>query len=339
MRMGFHPLIISIMKKDFDFAEYFKNNKVILAPMAGVTTFAYRTFMSKFGTAIEVSEMISDCGLIYGNKETESLIYSDNNEHFLSIQLFGGDVNQLVEGIKILETKNINYKVLDINLGCPVPKVTRNNGGSSWLKDLDKLEKMMKEVVKTSSKPVSAKIRLGWDDSSINVYETAKILENCGVSFITIHCRTTKQGYTGKARYEEISKIKEVVNIPVIVSGDIFTYEDALKALKITHCDGVAVARGAIGNPLLIKEINDALSGKEVRSARNFEEQKEFLIEYMDALIAEKGEELAIRYLRGISSKFFSGFENSRSIRSQLSAKTFCRQDVIDILNANDYKI
>lgn len=318
--------------KKFSFAEYFKENRVLLAPMAGITSFAYRKFMSKFGTSIEVSEMISDCGLIYDNDETKKLLYTDNKEHFLSIQLFGGEKEKIIKAIKIIESLNINYKVLDINLGCPVPKVTRNNGGSSWLKDLDKLEDLMKEVVKTSSKPVSAKIRLGWNEETINVYETCKILEKCGVSFITIHCRTTKQGYTGKARYEEIKDIKNIVNIPIVVSGDIFTYEDALRAYEITKCDAVAVARGGIGNPKLITEINEAFKGKIPEITRNIEEQKGFLIEFMDELIAEKGEMLAIRLLRGVSSKFFSGMINSKSLRNELASKTFTRDDVINIL-------
>ncbi len=320
-------------KSKLNFDTIFSKSKVVLAPMAGITSFAYRDFMSKFGTAIEYSEMISDCGLIYGNEETTKLLYTNNKEHCYGIQLFGGSKEKLCEAIKILEKMDLHYDILDLNLGCPVYKVTRNNGGSSWLKRPSDLRDMVAEVVNTSSKPVSAKIRLGWDDNSINVYEIAKILEESGVSLITIHCRTTKQGYTGKANYDAIKDIKKVVKIPVVVSGDIFSVDDAKKAFEITKCDAVAVARGGVGNPNLVKDINGLFIPKYLSSAKNFDEQKAYLLEYMDKLIAEKGEELAVRLLRGIAPHFFASFENSKTIRQRLSMTIKTREDIINILN------
>ena len=295
------------MSTKIDFDKLFKDKKVILAPMAGITSFAYRQFMSKFGTAMEYSEMISDCGLIYKNKETKDLLFTDNKENFLVIQLFGGDKDNLVKAVKILESYNINYKMIDINLGCPVYKVVRNNGGSAWLKDLSSLEDCMQEIVKTSSKPVSVKIRLGWDQEHINVREAVKMFEKVGVSLIAIHARTTKQGYSGTAQYNELNNIQDLVKIPIVISGDIFTASDAKKALEITKAKAVMVARGAIGNPKLILEINNLLvDGTMVNEIRSFDEQKKFLIEFMDMLIEEKGEELAVRLLRSIAPKFFS---------------------------------
>jgi tRNA-dihydrouridine synthase len=171
------------MNNSINIKELFNTKKVVLAPMAGITSFSYRKLMQKFGIALSYTEMISDCGLIYDNKETKELLLTDGEEGPLAIQLFGGSKETLVKGIEILESMNIKYDILDLNLACPVYKVTKNNGGSSWLKDLTLLEEMIKEVVKVSSKPVSCKIRLGWDDSKINVEEVCKILQDNGLPF------------------------------------------------------------------------------------------------------------------------------------------------------------
>lgn len=320
--------------------DLFKTKKVVLAPMAGITSFSYRKLMQKYGVALSYTEMISDCGLIYGNKETAELLLTDGTEGPLAVQLFGGTKETLVKGIEILESMNINYDILDLNLACPVYKVTRNNGGSSWLKDLILLEEMIKEVVKKSSKPVSCKIRLGWDDSHINVDDVCRVLQDNGVSLIAIHARTTKQGYTGKARYEELKNVREILHIPFIISGDIFTADDAINAMKITGADAVMIARGGTGNPLLVKEINsrtaEILNEKEEKS---FKKQREFLEEYALNLIKEKGELRAIRLLRGIAPKFFSYFPFSKEIRKQICLNINTWEDLKNILNIFEEKI
>ena len=322
------------MNNSINIKELFNTKKVVLAPMAGITSFSYRKLMQKFDIALSYTEMISDCGLIYDNKETKELLLTDGVEGPLAIQLFGGSKETLVKGIKILESMNIKYDILDLNLACPVYKVTKNNGGSSWLKDLTLLEEMIKEVVKVSSKPVSCKIRLGWDDSKINVEEVCKILQDNGVSLIAIHARTTKQGYTGKARYEELKNIRSILHIPFIISGDIFTADDAINAMEITGADAVMVARGGTGNPLLVKEINsrtaEILNRKEERS---FAKQKEFVLEYATNLIKEKGEDRAIRLLRGIAPKFFSHFPFSKEIRSRICMTIRSFDDLKQILS------
>jgi nifR3 family TIM-barrel protein len=229
---------------------------------------------------------------------------------------------------------NVPYDILDLNLACPVYKVTRNNGGSSWLKDLNLLEDMIKEVVKKSSKPVSCKIRLGWDDSHINVDDVCRILQDNGVSLIAIHARTTKQGYTGKARYEELKNIRSILHIPFIISGDIFTADDAINAMEITGADAVMVARGGTGNPLLVKEINSRTAEiLDWKVERSFAKQKEFLLEYATNLIEEKGEDRAIRLLRGIAPKFFSHFPFSKEIRSRICMTIRSFEDLKQILN------
>ena len=322
------------MENNLNLKQIFTERKVVLAPMAGITSFSYRKLMQQYGVALSYTEMISDCGLIYENKETEELLNTDGNEGLLAVQLFGGTKETLVKGIKILESFNIPYDILDLNLACPVYKVTRNNGGSSWLKNLDLLKEMIHEVVKVSSKPVSCKIRLGWDDGHINVEEVCKILQDAGVCLIAIHARTTKQGYTGKERYEELKNIREILQIPFIISGDIFTSDDAMKALEITKADAVMIARGGTGNPLLVKEINSRTAGiLDYKEEKTFAQQKEFLIKYTEDLIKEKGEDRAIRLLRGIAPKFFSYFPFSKEIRKRISTSIKSYKDLENILN------
>lgn len=219
-------------------------SKVILAPMAGITSFSYRKLMNKFGCGLTYTEMISDCGLIYKNNSTYELLKSDGSDRPLAIQLFGGNKDTLLKAIDELEKLDFQYDILDLNLACPVPKVVKNNGGSSWLKDQQKLYEMVSEICKKSKKPVSCKIRLGWD--SVNVIETCKTLENAGVKFIAIHARTRKQLYTGLPHYEELKNLKEVIHIPFCISGNIFTVEDGINALNITNADAVMVARGEL---------------------------------------------------------------------------------------------
>lgn len=290
--------------------------KVILAPMAGITSFSYRKFMNQFGTAITYTEMISDCGLIYGNKKTFEMLQTDGSDRPLGIQLFGGHKDTLLKAIDILESANIKYDLLDINLACPVNKVIKSNGGSTWLKDQKSLYDMMKAVCEKSTKPVTAKIRLGFNE--INVEDTVKTLERAGVSFIMIHARTRKDLYSGKPKSEELKNIKNIINIPFGVSGDIFTVDDALNALSITHADAILVARGGVGNPLLVKNINNALNGLPLEET-SIEKQYKYFKEYSNLLKIEKGEKIATSILKGIAPKFFLMFkEETKELRKQL---------------------
>lgn len=308
--------------------------KVILAPMAGITSFSYRKFMKQFGPALEYTEMVSDCGLIYENKKTLTYLNSDESDRPLAIQIFGGKTENLLEAIDIIEKAGTKYDVLDLNLACPVPKVIRNNGGSSWLKDQDNLFEMVNAVVKKSKKPVSCKIRLGFD--KINVEETVKTLEKAGCSFIAIHARTKSQLYSGKANYEALKNIKDLINIPFCISGDIYTVEDALNAIKITKADCVMVARGGVGNPKLIKNINLALNNEEYDETLYFDEQYGYLKEYVGYLVEEYGDNKATSLLRGIAPKFFTKIPGTKELRVQLAQYTKCTDDIFKILD--DFK-
>lgn len=292
---------------------------VILAPMAGITSFSYRKFMNEFHPGLTYTEMISDFALIYHNKKTFDMLYTDGSDRPLAVQLFGGSKETILKSIDVLKELNINYDILDLNLACPVPKVTKNNSGSKWLIRKEELFDMVQAVVRKSEKPVSAKIRLGYDD--VNVDEIAPLLEKAGISFLAIHARTKKELYLGKPHFDLLKNIRDEIKIPFCVSGNIYTVEDALNALKITRANAVMVARGGIGNPLLIENINRAIEGRNDFIETNFNRQAEYLYRFIDLLIKEKGEKAAFSILKGIAPKFFLNLDlpNVKNLRSSLS--------------------
>ena len=282
------------------------NGRVMLAPMAGVTSLAYRKFMKPFGVTISVSEMVSDHGLVYDNERTKTYLAIDESEKPVGIQLFGSDADTLCKAIKIVEELGNKCDFFDINLGCPVNKVTKSGAGSSLLKDPQKLEEMMRKVVNSTTRPVTAKIRLGWDDDSINFRENIKALENAGVKMIGIHARTKEQEYSGKPRYELLRNIRDEMSVPLFVSGDIYTLDDAINAMEITKADGVMVARGGVGNPNLVKQIDTYFRTGERLPDVDIKTNVKYLLEYVNLLIEEKGEFRAMKILRGIAPKFLS---------------------------------
>lgn len=306
---------------------------VVLGPMAGITSLAYRDFMKPFGVGLSVTEMVSDCGLIYGNKTTLEYIKTSDVDRPVAIQLFGSSADTICKAIDIVIQHNKNIDIIDINLGCPVPKVTKTGAGSALLKDPKKLEEMMSEIVKHSPLPVTAKIRLGWDEKSINVFENVKALENAGVAAIAVHTRTTKQGYAGKANYELIRDLGKNMKVPLIISGDIFSLDDAIKAIDITKATAVMVARGGVGNPNLVTQINEYFeSGKKLPDV-SLETNIEYLYEFTDMLIEEKGEDRAMMVLRGIAPKFFNSYPNMKTLKAELSQKLTTRKSIVEIIN------
>ena len=314
------------------------NGPVILGPMAGVTTLAYREFMKPFGVALSYSEMISDCGIAYENQRTYDYLKTSELDRPVGLQLFGFDIKNTAKAIDIVQ-KEAFYDVLDINLGCPVHKVTKTGAGSSWLRNPDLLFDYMKEVCALSQKPVTAKIRLGWDEHSINVFEVSKLLEEAGCKAITVHCRTKEQGYSGQADYRAIIGLKESLRIPLIVSGDIFTLDDAIKSVNETNADGVMVARGGVGNPRLVEQIDRYFKTGERLPDATVEEQLRFAREYAYKLIDLKGEELAIRELKGILPKFFSGFPGYKKIRLAFTVNMSCAKEMEAIFHGVEREI
>ncbi len=305
---------------------------VVLGPMAGITTLAYREFMKPFGVGLSYSEMVSDCGLDYKNKRTYEYLLTSKEDRPVGIQLFGFSLEHTIPAIKICE-EHCDYDILDINLGCPVTKVVKTGAGSAWLKDPDALYLYIKGVVEASSKPVTAKIRLGWDEKSINVFEVAKKLQEAGIAGLTVHSRTRSQGYSGFADHSIIAGLKETLSIPLIVSGDIFTPEDAKKAIDITHADAVMVARGSVGHPFLVSQINHYLDTGERLPDPTPVEQARYALDFASRLIALKGESVAVRELRGILPHFFSGYPGYKKLRGEIALNIKTARDVELLLN------
>lgn len=300
--------------------------------MAGVTNLAYRRFMKPFGVALTYSEMISDCGLMYGNKQTMEYIRTVPEERPVALQLFGSSIESSLKAIKILE-ENAQYDILDINLGCPVYKVVRTGAGSAWLKRPAELEEYLTAIVKASSKPVTVKIRLGWDSSSINVHEIVKIIERSGCKGFAVHARTTQQGYSGTPNWEEIRDLAKETSLPFAVSGDIYSPEDALKAMEITSAEFVMVARGAMGRPQLITQINQALANQPIDENPTIAEQIKYAEEYAEALISDLGEYRGVPQLRGILPHFFTGFPGYKKYRLTITESVKSKADLDRVLN------
>ncbi|MCR5348798.1 MAG: tRNA-dihydrouridine synthase [Bacilli bacterium] len=305
---------------------------VILGPMAGITTLAYREFMKPFGVALSYSEMISDCGISYGNAKTMDYAKTSEIDHPVGLQLFGSDIKNTANAIEILQ-KSAKYDVLDINLGCPVNKVVKAGSGSAWLKDVGALKAYMAAVCQVSEKPVTAKIRLGWDDQSINVFEVSKALEEAGVKMISVHCRTRQQEYSGHANYGAIKGLKESLGIPLIVSGDIFTIQDAIKSVNKTNADGVMVARGGVGNPQLVRQIDQYFKTGEILPDATPKDQLAYARNYASMLIRTEGEERAIKELKGILPKFFFGFPGHKKIRLAITTNMSSALDLEKIFH------
>lgn len=310
------------------------SSQVVLGPMAGITSQAYRLFVKPFGIGLSFTEMISDCGLFYQNQNTFTYLPTQITDHPIGIQLFGSKIENAIKAIEIIQNAGVPYEFIDLNFGCPVTKVTKTGAGSSWLKKPQKLQDYVASIVAYSKRPITAKIRLGWDDEQINFSEVVQRLEKAGVSAITIHARTTTQMYSGKANWELLSGLKSTMRVPLIISGDIFTLDDAIKALEITKADAVMVARGAVGNPHLIRQIDTYLKTGERLPDATLGEQINYLKAYIDLLIEEKGERQAIMILRGIAPKFFNGFPGMKTVKNEIATSIETKSDLEAILDA-----
>ena len=296
------------------------NNKIVLAPMAGISSFGYRKFMSQFGLGYVVTEMISDMGLIYGNKETSSYLKFDKGDIPTCVQLFGSDPDNMAKAVKIAESLNPNIDFFDINMGCPVNKVIKTGAGSALLTNPKLCGDIVRAMKKVTDKPITVKIRLGVDSKHLTFKEVIEEVSEAGASLVCIHPRTTKELYSGKPHWDLVKNLRDEMNIPLLVSGNINTVEDALKAMEITHADGVMIARGGVGNPKLITNLNHYFKGEELEKT-SLEEQEKLARELLLDLIEEKGEVVASRVARGIITKFFDGVPNSKLLKSRLSTE------------------
>ena len=290
-------------------------NQIVLAPMAGISDSAFRRIAKEMGAGLVVAEMVSDKAIFYGSQKTIDMLYMKEEERPISQQIFGSDKESFVYAAKYIE-KNMKPDIIDINMGCPVPKVaTRAQAGSALLKDSNKVYEIVKAVVENVNVPVTVKIRSGWDENSINAVEIAKIVEKAGASAITVHPRTRSQGYSGKANWDIIKQVKENVKIPVIGNGDIKTCYDAKRMLDETKCDAVMIGRGLLGNPWLIKECLDYLDNKEIKEI-TINERLDMVLKHLNYLLEFKPERIAILemrthicyYLQNISKEYKQKF-------------------------------
>ncbi|ALS25713.1 tRNA dihydrouridine synthase DusB [Paenibacillus cisolokensis] len=305
-------------------------NNVVLAPMAGVCNPAFRLIAKEFGTGLVCAEMVSDKAILHGNKRTMEMLYVDEREKPLSLQIFGGDRHSLVEAAKIVD-KQTNADIIDINMGCPVPKVTNCDAGAKWLLDPDKIYEMVSAVVDAVDKPVTVKMRIGWDSKHIYAVRNAQAVERAGGKAVSVHGRTREQLYTGKADWNIIKEVKESVSIPVIGNGDVMTPEDAKRMLDLTGCDGVMIGRGALGNPWMLYRTVHYLTTGELLPEPTPEEKIEIAILHMDRLCALRGEAIAVREMRKHLAWYLKGLKGSARVKDMIMEET-SRDTLVDIL-------
>lgn len=305
-------------------------NNVFVAPMAGVTDLSYRLILKEFGAGLIYTEMISDKGLLHDNQKTRDMIEISDYEKPIALQLFGSDVESMVKAALIID-KESNCDIIDINMGCPVPKVTKAGSGSKLMTTPDLAKQIVSEIVKVVSKPVSVKFRSGWDHKSINAVEFAKAMEEAGASLIAIHGRTKTDMYSGKVNLDIIKAVKQAVNIPVIGNGDIKSPEDAKRMIEYTNCDGVMIGRGLMGNPWLIKQTVDYLNTGEYEKEINITTKKDYLLKHLDNLIKYKGEHIAVLEMRTHGAWYVKGLPGASKIKTQI-VNASSIQEIVNII-------
>ena len=290
-------------------------NNLILAPMAGVTDLPFRIVVEKFNPGLVCTEMVSSKAIFFGDEKTKKLLKTDGEKRPISMQIFGSDPETMGYASKYISSF---ADIVDINMGCPAPKVVKNGDGSKLLLDLEKAEKILTAVVKTSTVPVTLKIRKGWDKENIVAVEIAKIAEKVGISAITVHGRTRSEFYTGKADWDIIKKVKENVNIPVIGNGDVINAETAKEMFEYTGVDGIMIGRGSFGRPWIFKEIIEYLeNGKKVEEPTN-QEKLEIIKQQIDLAVEEKGE-IAVKELRKHIAWYTKNLKNSSEFRNSIN--------------------
>ncbi|MBA2873033.1 nifR3 family TIM-barrel protein [Anoxybacillus calidus] len=305
-------------------------NPVVLAPMAGVCNSAFRLTVKEFGAGLVCAEMVSDKAILFNNQKTMGMLYIDEREKPLSLQIFGGEIETLVEAAKFVD-KNTNADIIDINMGCPVPKITKCDAGAKWLLDPNKIYDVVAAVVDAVEKPVTVKMRIGWDENHIYAVENAQAVERAGGKAVAVHGRTRAQMYEGKADWNIIKQVKEAVSIPVIGNGDVQTPQDAKRMLEETGVDGVMIGRAALGNPWMIYRTVRYLETGELIPEPSVREKIDVCILHLDRLIALKNEHIAVKEMRKHAAWYLKGIRGNAKIRNAIN-ECNTREELVSLL-------
>lgn len=316
--------------KPFQIGNHVMDNRVVLAPMAGICNSAFRLTVKEFGAGLVYAEMISDKGIVQKNERTLSMLYIDERENPLSLQIFGGEKETLVAAAQYVD-QHTSADIIDINMGCPVNKIIKCEAGARWLLDPNKIYEMVSAVVDNVKKPVSVKMRTGWDEEHLYMVENAQAVERAGGAAVAVHGRTRVQMYEGEANWDLIRQVKEAVNIPVIGNGDVNTPQDAKRMLDETGVDGVMIGRAALGDPWMIYRTVEYLETGKLKPEPTVQEKIDVCLLHFDRLTALKGEHIAVREMRKHASWYLKGIRGNGTARNMIN-QTETAQELKDYL-------